>query len=130
MRPVLKVNASSSGLQGITRRWGPSFKSRRGAASPTFGNNGRTWQVRISELEHAVDDAAPLAFMPSPAECRRLREAAGISAQQASSAVGVTALTVGQWESGVWRPRKADHRERYLRLFSVLVDLNMSGAPV
>jgi transcriptional regulator with XRE-family HTH domain len=43
--------------------------------------------------------------LPEPAQCRTLREKAGLSQQEIANAVGVTRAAVGHWENGTRMPR-------------------------
>lgn len=43
--------------------------------------------------------------LPTPAECRQIREGAGLTQAVVADAVGVTPQAVALWESGRRRPR-------------------------
>lgn len=53
------------------------------------------------------------ADLPSPAQRRALREAAGLSQREFASAIGVSQASIALWESGRRAPR-ATHLERYV----------------
>ncbi|MET9882184.1 helix-turn-helix domain-containing protein [Streptomyces sp. NPDC006430] len=55
--------------------------------------------------------------LPSPEECRRLREAAGLTYEEVATAVGVTVSTVRAWEAGRTDPR-GHKRDAYVRLLT------------
>ncbi len=57
--------------------------------------------------------------LPSPAERRRIRAAAGISLSELAEPLGVSKATVAAWESGRNRPSR-HHVEAYLRILGVM----------
>src|SRR5687768_4809439 len=59
------------------------------------------------------------AQLPSPAECRRIRIAAGVSLREAAAPIGVDAMTLWRWENGRARPRR-EHAMRYRKLLDAL----------
>jgi DNA-binding XRE family transcriptional regulator len=63
-----------------------------------------------------LEQARPL---PEPAERARLRTAGGLSRTQVAAAIGVTAATVGKWESGATDPT-GPHRAAYGKLLDGL----------
>ncbi|KPC80128.1 transcriptional regulator [Streptomyces sp. NRRL S-4] len=56
-------------------------------------------------MTRSTTGQAPATPLPSPKECRRLREARALSEQQVARAVGVTPATVHAWETGRTSPR-------------------------
>ena len=58
--------------------------------------------------------------LPTPAERRRLREAAGLSQEEIGSIVGVTRQAVAQWESGARRNPRGQLLERYVEALRTL----------
>lgn len=59
--------------------------------------------------------------LPSPAERRRLREAAGMSQQKLAEIIGVTRQAVCQYESGKrGKPRNPLVRQRYVEALRAL----------
>lgn len=66
-------------------------------------------------MTRSTTGRAPAAPLPSPKECRRLREARALSEQQVATAVGVTPATVRAWETGRTSPR-GRRRAAYARL--------------
>jgi DNA-binding transcriptional regulator YiaG len=57
--------------------------------------------------------------LPSAAERRRIREAAGVSLRQLGDAVGVSPMAVFRWEGGA-TPRDAQHAREYALLLEEL----------
>jgi DNA-binding transcriptional regulator YiaG len=57
--------------------------------------------------------------LPEPAECRRLREAAGLSLREVAEPIGVTTAAVQHWERGRRRISN-EHVEAYVRLLRIL----------
>ncbi|MFF4725958.1 sigma factor-like helix-turn-helix DNA-binding protein [Streptomyces mirabilis] len=55
--------------------------------------------------------------LPSPKECRRLREAQSLSQADVAAALGVTRATVRSWENGRTTPRGTE-RDAYARLLT------------
>ncbi|WP_190170010.1 helix-turn-helix domain-containing protein [Streptomyces mirabilis] len=55
--------------------------------------------------------------LPSPKECRRLREAQSLSQADVAAALGVTRATVRSWENGRTTPR-GTNRDAYVRLLT------------
>ncbi|MFJ1557056.1 sigma factor-like helix-turn-helix DNA-binding protein [Streptomyces mirabilis] len=55
--------------------------------------------------------------LPSPKECRRLREAQSLSQADVAAALGVTRATVRSWENGRTTPR-GTNRDAYVRLLA------------
>jgi DNA-binding transcriptional regulator YiaG len=43
--------------------------------------------------------------LPTPEECREIRENAGLSQQEVADAVGVAKATISHWEAGARTPR-------------------------
>ncbi|MFF4135793.1 sigma factor-like helix-turn-helix DNA-binding protein [Streptomyces mirabilis] len=60
---------------------------------------------------------APETPLPSPKECRRLREAQSLSQADVAAALGVTRATVRSWEKGRTTPR-GTKRDAYARLLT------------
>jgi DNA-binding transcriptional regulator YiaG len=60
--------------------------------------------------------------LPSPAEARAIREAAGVSQVRLADELGVAPLTVLRWEQGVRVPAGA-HRLAYVRLLRQLDEI-------
>lgn len=69
-----------------------------------------------------------MAWMPSPAERLRLREAAGLSRAQVAAAVGVGRQTVANWESGETDPQPPG-RGKYLKLLKGLAEIHPAPVP-
>ncbi|MEV6162311.1 helix-turn-helix domain-containing protein [Streptomyces sp. NPDC052052] len=65
-------------------------------------------------LEQVAQDG-----LPAPAECKRLREAAGLSQAQIADALGTRREAVGNWETGKTEPRPPK-RAAYARLLEGL----------
>lgn len=57
--------------------------------------------------------------LPSPEECRRIREDAGLSQQDVADVVGATRSAVGLWEQGRRKPRQHALR-RYLKALDAM----------
>jgi transcriptional regulator with XRE-family HTH domain len=75
-----------------------------------------------NDLFNAVDallEQVPSDALPSPAERRRLREAAGLSQTQIATALGTRREAVGSWEAGQREPRPPQ-RAAYARLLEGL----------
>ncbi|WP_236655341.1 helix-turn-helix domain-containing protein [Streptacidiphilus carbonis] len=61
------------------------------------------------------------ADLPTPAQRRALREAAGLSQAEVARIVGVTTAAVGHWETGVRQtPRNPTVFERYVQVLRAL----------
>lgn len=56
--------------------------------------------------------------LPTPAERRRLREAANLTKTEIAKAVGATRQAVTSWEAGTRTPRK--YLERYVEVLNAL----------
>ncbi len=67
----------------------------------------------------AFDEALAFVTLPKPAECRRIRERAGLSQVTVGAALGVTDVAVARYELGQRTPR-GDLLVRYSRLLSSL----------
>ncbi|AJC52864.1 helix-turn-helix transcriptional regulator [Streptomyces sp. 769] len=83
---------------------------------------------RLDGVEALLEEARLMAWMPSPAERLRLREAAGLSRAQVAAAVGVGRQTVANWESGETDPQPPG-RGRYLKLLKGLAEIHPAPAP-
>jgi DNA-binding transcriptional regulator YiaG len=59
--------------------------------------------------------------LPPPAECRRLREAAGLSLREVAEPIGVTTAAVQHWERGR-RQVSNEHLEAYVCVLRILRD--------
>ena len=57
--------------------------------------------------------------MPTPEECRRIRERAGVSQTVVAESIGVTRSAVSAWEAGRRRPMRSV-AAAYLRVLEVL----------
>ncbi|WP_031522669.1 telomere-associated protein Tap [Streptomyces sp. NRRL F-5123] len=85
----------------------------------------------MSELFDAVDALiASRAWLPPPAERKRLRTAHGLTTDEVATALGVRRATVSAWESGKTEPRPPE-RDAYARLLQQLAELYPAphGAP-
>ncbi|MFD6281351.1 helix-turn-helix domain-containing protein [Streptomyces sp. NPDC060209] len=76
----------------------------------------------LSGVEALLEEARLTASMPSPAERRRLREAASLSRAQVAAAVGVGRSTIANWEEGTSDPQPPARLE-YLRLLKGLGEI-------
>ncbi|WP_329212531.1 helix-turn-helix domain-containing protein [Streptomyces sp. NBC_01708] len=76
----------------------------------------------LSAVEALLEEARLTASMPSPAERRRLREAASLSRAQVATAVGVGRSTIANWEEGASDPQPPARLE-YLRLLKGLAEI-------
>lgn len=74
------------------------------------------------ETATAVESAVPVAALPVPEVCRRLREQAGLSMADASALCGVDKSTIGRWEAGQATPRRHTGL-RYRRFVAYLTGL-------
>ncbi|MFF4248889.1 helix-turn-helix domain-containing protein [Streptomyces sp. NPDC001822] len=81
----------------------------------------------LSGVEALLEEARLTASMPSPAERRRLREAASLSRAQVATAVGVGRSTIANWEEGVSDPAPPARLE-YLRLMKGLSEIYPASA--
>jgi DNA-binding transcriptional regulator YiaG len=63
----------------------------------------------VLALVGAVEEK-PTRPLPSPDECRRIREDAGLSIEEAAAICGVASQTYWRWEHGVNRPRARNGR--------------------
>lgn len=59
--------------------------------------------------------------LPAPAECRRVREAARVSQRQVADELGVSNMTVSDWERGKFAPT-LENAIAYRRLLEELAD--------
>ncbi|TQK19103.1 helix-turn-helix protein [Microbacterium sp. SLBN-154] len=66
-----------------------------------------------------IEEAQLLKALPTPAEARRIREAAGIGVGRLAAEVGVNRVTINMWETGKRRPR-GEFRIRYARALADL----------
>ncbi|GAA1924286.1 helix-turn-helix domain-containing protein [Streptantibioticus ferralitis] len=78
---------------------------------------------QFDSVEALLEEARLTAWMPTPAERLRLRQAAGLSRAQVAAAVGVGRQTVANWESGDTDPQPPG-RVKYLRLLEGLAQLH------
>ena len=84
-----------------------------------------TGNSRVAEVVQEVRVGRSL---PSPKMARALREAAGLSQGRIASALGVSRVAVGRWESGLREPR-SKHRAAYAALLLALgAEINGSRA--
>jgi DNA-binding transcriptional regulator YiaG len=72
-------------------------------------------QPGVSPLAELVRAAQ----LPEPAERRRIREAAGVSLDRLGAELGVTGMTVSNWERGVFEP-SLENAAAYRRLLDEL----------
>lgn len=69
-------------------------------------------------LEQLAERVGAVVALPSPAECRRLREQCRATRRDVGDVVGVTQAAVALWESGAARPTP-EHAVRYLEVLRV-----------
>lgn len=62
-----------------------------------------------------IANREPIATLPEPAECKRLRELFGVTQQQAADHIGVMRQMVNRWERGRSVP-SGENRKRYAEL--------------
>lgn len=74
-------------------------------------------QTGVSELAELVRASR----LPSTAERKRVRKAAGVSLQQVADALGVTAPTIHHWENGQDGPSK-ENAVKYRALLEQLAE--------
>lgn len=72
-------------------------------------------------LRAHLTQARRRAELPRPEVRRALREAAGLTQEQAAEAVGVHRVSFGRWELGTRTPR-ADDLDAYVELLTRLAD--------
>ncbi|MEU4997685.1 helix-turn-helix domain-containing protein [Streptomyces sp. NPDC021622] len=70
---------------------------------------------------------SPATPLPSPKECRRLREAKSLSQAEIATKVGVTKETVRSWESGRTTPR-GRRRDIYAKLLATFAEEQQPAA--
>jgi DNA-binding transcriptional regulator YiaG len=70
--------------------------------------------------ERALQKARAVRALPSPAACRAIREAAGLSLREMGAALDTTHTNIWYWEHGRHRPAHGDVRERYVALLTEL----------
>lgn len=80
---------------------------------------GAMQETAIEGVAHLAETVRLRKALPTPAMCRALREAAGVSAAQVAAPVGVTRQTVSKWELGTRTPR-GEHLRRYLDVLDAL----------
>ncbi|MFE3771236.1 helix-turn-helix domain-containing protein [Streptomyces sp. NPDC059122] len=83
---------------------------------------------QLDSVEALLEEARLMAWMPSPVERLRLREAAGLSRAQVAAAVGVGRQTVANWESGETDPQPPG-RGKYLKLLKGLAEIHPAPTP-
>ncbi|PJN36668.1 DNA-binding protein [Streptomyces sp. CB02959] len=83
---------------------------------------------QLDSVEALLEEARLMAWMPSPVERLRLREAAGLSRAQVAAAVGVGRQTVANWESGETDPQPPG-RGKYLKLLKGLAEIHPASSP-
>jgi len=67
----------------------------------------------------SLADLVRASRLPSVAERKRIRAAAGVSLRQVGEALGVSAETVWSWENDQWGPSK-ENAPRYRKLLDEL----------
>lgn len=71
-----------------------------------------------STLENLAASIRNRRALPPPETCRALRVGAGASLEDVAKVVGVTRMSVKNWEGGSCRPR-GEHLARYLDVLRV-----------
>ncbi|MGP4024386.1 helix-turn-helix transcriptional regulator [Actinomadura sp. 3N407] len=66
-----------------------------------------------------VDELRARVPLPTPAEARRIREAAEVTQERMAEELGVHRVTVARWEDGTRRPR-GKTRDAYATLLAEL----------
>ena len=61
--------------------------------------------MELIQAAQAVERSVPMAALPAPEVCRKLREQAGLSLADASALCGVEKSSVSRWEAGQATPR-------------------------
>jgi transcriptional regulator with XRE-family HTH domain len=79
-----------------------------------------------SLLDDVLAQAAAARELPTAAEARAIREAAGITQQQIGDVVGVDRATICRWESGKRRPRGANVRFYFAVLKRIVEEMRLS----
>ncbi|WP_326679220.1 helix-turn-helix domain-containing protein [Streptomyces sp. NBC_01237] len=79
-------------------------------------------------MTRSTTDTAAATPLPSPKECRRLREAKSLTEEQVAAAIGVTRATVRSWETGRTSPR-GRKRAAYARLIGACAEDESQPAP-
>lgn len=75
----------------------------------------------MDSSQSPLADLVRASRLPSPAECKRIRLAAGVSLQRVADELGVARPTVYRWEEGELTPTMENAR-RYRTLLSHLAD--------
>lgn len=75
--------------------------------------------VNMDAIETLVSKATTRSRLPTPTECKTIREQAGVTQAELSEALGVSRQTLIHWERGERIPRSS-HRLRYVRALEML----------
>ena len=81
----------------------------------------RTPMLQALDLIHAAEDYRAMDALPPCRSRKRLRTAAGLSAEVVAVAIGVTSRTLQRWESGD-EPANGVMELRYRRVLTALND--------
>lgn len=73
----------------------------------------------MDAIDALAQRASVRSRLPTPAECRSIRERAGVTQAEFAEALGVSRQTLIHWEQGERFPRR-DHRLRYVRALELL----------